>query len=235
MSDSSSFSDYGAAMRYIDAAKSKRYGRTDKWVPYFEAYETHFAPYRDREVTLLEIGVQRGGGLATYERYFPNARVVGMDVDESCRKLSKHGATVYIGSQTDTVLLDRVVEETGGLDIVIDDGSHRVADVQATFRHLFPRLNDGGLYAIEDLHTSYWPEFGGGYRKEGSSMEFLKSLVDGLNFWAYRHERAEGERRTSGADFFEEHVASVHFYDSLCFLYKKRAGSYPDPPERVRI
>ena len=51
----------------------------------------------------------------------------------------------------------------GGIDIVLDDGSHNMKDIIVSLESLFPMLNDGGVYMIEDLHTAYWRKFGGGY------------------------------------------------------------------------
>ena len=73
----------------------------------------------------------------------------------------------------------------GGVDIVIDDGSHVNEHVIKSFRTLFPFLTEGGIYAIEDTQTSYWPKFGGDsydLNKENTTMSFLKSLTDGLNY-----------------------------------------------------
>jgi hypothetical protein len=38
-------------------------------------------------------------------------------------------------------------------DVIVDDGSHQPADVRATFELLWPKLADGGLYFVEDLHN----------------------------------------------------------------------------------
>ena len=86
-----------------------------------------------------------------------------------------------IGSQIDSKFLASVVEEMGGIDVVIDDGSHISQHVIKSFEILYPMLNPGGLYFIEDLHTSYWPNYGGGLRRKNSSIEYLKHLVDYLN------------------------------------------------------
>jgi hypothetical protein len=34
-----------------------------KWMHYFPIYERHLAPFRNRTITLLEIGVFKGGSL----------------------------------------------------------------------------------------------------------------------------------------------------------------------------
>ena len=45
----------------------------------------------------------------------------------------------------------------GPFDVIIDDGSHLSFHQLFTFHHLFDALKDGGIYVIEDVHTSFWP------------------------------------------------------------------------------
>ena len=61
----------------------------------------------------------------------------------------------------DIAALDRVCEEHGPFDIVIDDGSHQVKHVLTTFHHLYPRMPENGIYVVEDTQTAFWPETGG--------------------------------------------------------------------------
>lgn len=46
-------------------------------------------------------------------------------------------------------------------DIIIDDGCHIVEHQITSFKTLFPLIKPKGMYIIEDLHTSYWKEYGG--------------------------------------------------------------------------
>src|SRR5205814_7924687 len=118
---------------------------------------------------------------------------------------------VRIGSQDDPAFLRSVAAEMGGLDIVLDDGSHVGSHQVASFRTLFPLLREGGIYAIEDLHTSYWRDWGGGYRRKGTGIEMLKTLIDDLHQWW--HEKPVAERNIGG----------IHVYDSIAFIEKAPA------------
>ena len=203
-----------------------------KWWHYFDAYEEQFAALAersregrlDRPVRILEMGVWRGGSLELWRQYFgPEAVIFGIDIDEVILSLGIDSAEVRVGSQTDEAFLRTVVEEMGGVDVVIDDGSHQSKDVIASLRILFPLLADGGRYVIEDLHTSYWPTWGGGFRRRGSSIEALKELVDTLHapYYARSHRRGDlGIERDS--------LQSIQFYDSVAVL-KKAACAGPQP------
>ncbi|CAL9499364.1 hypothetical protein [Streptomyces sp. enrichment culture] len=210
-----------------------RFG-SDKWGLHFYTplYERHFAPLRDRPLTVLELGVggfddprAGGGSLQLWRRYFHRALIAGIDIAE---KTAVGGARVrtFRGSQADPDFLDAVLEETGPPDIVIDDGSHRCADVIASLRHLFPRLRPGGLYLVEDLQTSYWPRYGGSSESLSSpatSMGFLKELADAVN-----HEELNVPPSGTVADF-GPHVVGVHFYHNLGVIEKgvNQEGTLP--------
>ena len=196
-----------------------RHFGTDKWGRHWYAqhYQRHLAPLRTRAITLLEIGVggyqdPRAGGesLRMWKAWFPRARVCGLDLyDKSA--LQEDRIRIFQGSQDDPAVIERLVAETGPLDVVIDDGSHYVPHVRRTFELLFPHLREGGIYAAEDLQTSYWPKFGGSLDPDApdTSMACFKRLADGLN-----HAERIGYRPTS----LDRSVRAVHFYHNLVFV-----------------
>ncbi len=179
-----------------------------KWTHYFPAYERHFARYVNRPLLLVEIGCGEGGSLQMWKRYFgPLARIVGLDIRQDCTAYQESQIAVRIGSQADQKFLARVVEEFGRPDIVVDDGTHIMQDILASFRFLYPLLDRTGVYVVEDLHTAYWPEFGGGLKREGTFIEACKSLLDELN--------ADLSHGAVQATPFTRSTLSMHFYDSL--------------------
>jgi hypothetical protein len=189
----------------------------NKWKHYFQLYDRHFASYRGKEITLVEIGVESGGSLELWRRYFgPAARIVGLDIKPECERFAGANTFIRIGDQGDPVFLARLVEEFGPIDILIDDGSHAFVHQIQTFRSLFPHIRTGGLYCCEDLCTSYWePEFGGGVRKPGTAIEFLKELIDEQNAWFAR----DGVESESGA--LTHSLYGLHFYPTLLIIEKR--------------
>lgn len=188
----------------------------NKWRHYFEIYDRHFSRFRDREVTVLEIGVSGGGSLELWQRYFgPKARIVGMDINPDCKRFEKPGIQVYIGSQADPAYLEKVAAEIGPIDILIDDGSHVFEHQLVTFRALFKHIREDGLYVCEDLCTSYWQEYSGGVGKPGTYVEFLKGVIDELNAWYWR-DNVEAE-----PDAFANAVHGMHFYPALIVIEKR--------------
>ncbi|NBW21533.1 MAG: class I SAM-dependent methyltransferase [Caulobacteraceae bacterium] len=157
-----------------------------KWEHYFPIYERHFDCWRNKSVTVIEIGVFKGGSLELWSKYFgPHARVIGIDINPDCVKYDKNNPYVRIGDQQDTNFLNSIIGEFGTPDIIIDDGSHKMSDVVNTFNFLYPQLSKNGVYLIEDVHTSYWPEFDGGLHYE-TTINRSKNHIDELNAYHSR-------------------------------------------------
>ena len=173
-------------------------------------YEEYFEPLRETELVLLEIGVLGGASLRMWREYFPGARIFGIDVDPEAVAHAADRISVLIGSQSDILFLDTVLERTGRPDIVLDDGSHHVRDQTTTLLHLWRHVKPGGIYVVEDLHTSYMPQYNMRWREPGTTMEFLKDVADDVN--AGWHDRP----------VLLSDVYSVAFFQELCILRKRR-------------
>lgn len=208
-------------------AASNREARFLKWEHYFAVYQRHLDTWLDGRAVddapprLLEIGVYKGGSLKMWRQFLGSrAKILGIDIDPRCADMGGDSAQVRIGSQSDSAFLSRVVDEMGGVDIVIDDGSHKSRDVVKSFIALFPLLEEGGLYIIEDLHAAYWPRFGGGLRRRSSSIEFLKTLIDEM----HRPYLRRIPRWFVGPEVASlgDTVLSLEFSDSICVIRKGR-------------
>jgi hypothetical protein len=187
-----------------------------KWEHYFPIYDRYFQAWRNRTLTFLEIGVAKGGSLQMWRRAFgPLARIVGVDIDPKCRRHEGPGVFVRIGDQSDPAFLQSLIDEFGAPDIVLDDGSHQMADIRATFDFLYPRLPKNGVYMVEDLHTAYWKEYGGGLDAPESFIAHAKALIDRLN--------ADHARGALAPDAFTRDTFSIAFYDSVVVFEKGHA------------
>jgi len=197
--------------------------KVHKWLHYLEVYERHFARYRGTNVTMLEIGVNQGGSLDLWRRYFgPDATICGIDIDPACADRVDAPNIVRIGSQDDPDFLRKVIDEIGTPDIVLDDGSHVSSHQWTSYEVLFPLLADGGLYAIEDLHTSYYHWFEGGYGRKKTGVGLAQAAIDDL----HRHYHIHGTRLNMG-----DYIRALHAYDSIAILEK----GTPRRPAHVRV
>ena len=127
-------------------------------MPYILAFYRRVLTGLDREPTsILEIGVKGGGSTAFWKALFPNASVVGVDIKLRRWLQSQPSAdgVVYLqGDQTDVARLEEIASKYGPFDVVIDDGSHVTDHVAGTLRCLLPHVRAGGVYVIEDTHSS---------------------------------------------------------------------------------
>lgn len=184
-----------------------------KWHHYIPLYERYFGPYRNKPVRFLEIGVFKGGSLAMWRKYFgPEATIFGADIDPSCSELDGVDGQVRIGSQDDPDFLRQVIEEMGGVDIVLDDGSHRMHHLGKTFEIIFPMLADKGIYMVEDLHTAYWTEYGGGLDADTNFFHYLRQRTDDMHHWYHYGE--------TGPDDLKLRISGIHIHDSIAVIEK---------------
>lgn len=176
-------------------------------------YEENFERLRASELVLIEIGVLGGASLRMWREYFPRAWIIGIDVNPEAEAHADDRITVLIGSQSDTRFLDSVLERTGRPDIVVDDGSHHARDQITTLLHLWRHIKPGGTYVVEDLHTSYMPDYNMGWREPGTTAEFLKGVADDVN--AAWHDRP----------ILFRDLYSLSFLQELCILRKRREAA----------
>ena len=198
---------------------------TDKFGKHYYTpiYMQVFKDLHKRKLKILEIGVggydnpkEGGASLKMWKEYFYKSQIFAIDIHDKS-KLEEHRIKIFQGSQFDANFLNKVIEKTGICDIIIDDGSHINEHVVFSFKHLFPKLKNGGIYVIEDTQTAYWDEMGGDSKNINNpktSMNFFKSIIDAVN------------NEEFAASIFEEKeyldsIKAMHFYHNLIFIFKK--------------
>ena len=186
-----------------------------KWIHYFDIYDRHFVRYRNKSVTILEFGVFQGGSLQMWRHYFgKKARIIGVDINPKCKSLEEKGIEIYIGDQEDKIFLRELMDKVGSVDVVIEDGGHRMKQQINTFTEVYPHVREGGIFLIEDLHTSYWSDYGGGYKNPSSFIEYAKNLIDDINAW---HSR---DNESFKVNDNTKTIGGMHIYDSVIVFDK---------------
>lgn len=206
---------------------------SDKWALYLNEYDRILDVYRDKPIHLLEIGIQNGGSLEIWAKYFPNAKkVVGCDINLECARLKYKDPRIAVVAgdvNTDTAQAE-IIGHAKAFDVIIDDGSHRSSDIIKSFARYFPPLTDGGVFITEDLHCSYWQEFEGGLFDPFSAITFFKRLADVINHEHWGSKKASTDILNG---FFLKygfqidlaalrHVHSVEFVNSMCVIHKDK-------------
>ena len=195
-----------------------KYGTDKRGHGYLRLYDQLFRPIRNKKLRILEIGVggfdstdKGGSSLRMWKEYFKNSHIYSIDIHDKS-KLEEKRIKIFKGSQNDPGFLTDIEKQIGPIDIIIDDGSHVSKHIKTSFNTLFPLIKQGGMYIIEDTHTSYLPQFGGGYKNlndNSTSMGYFKELIDGLNY-EYIPKRIPS--------FFDQNIISISFYSKMIVI-----------------
>jgi len=147
---------------------------------FVDVYRRHFDPIRDSVHRIFEIGIFNGASHRMWKCYFDSAEVYGIDIRPKLW-LEQLGIHTYITNQADRVQLQEFIDTTGGqFDIIVDDGGHRMNHQQISLGFLFEHLKPGGLYIIEDVHTSipnFYNGFGADSLLENTTLTMINHFV----------------------------------------------------------
>lgn len=188
-----------------------------KWDHYFEIYDFHFKDYINKEIVILEIGVSQGGSIELWKKFFgSNLKYYGIDINPKCLELEQENVKIFIGSQEDKSFLKEVIDKIPDLDILIDDGGHSMKQQITSFEILFSKIKNGGIYLCEDNHTSYWYNYGGGLKRSGTYIEYIKNLIDVMHLWY------AGKNTYIKNHSLKFEISSIHIYDSIVVIKKQK-------------
>lgn len=197
--------------KFFEANKANR---IHKWKHYFDIYDRHFSKFRGGDTVVVEFGVQHGGSARMWRDYFgPRSRVYGIDIDPRCATVADEGIEIIIGDQADEGFLTTLADTLPKIDVLIDDGGHHMQQQINTFEVMFPAIQPNGVYLCEDLHTSYWPKWGGGLNKTDTMIEHSKKFIDYINAWHVDEIEVSDFTRSAN---------SLHFYDSVLVIEKQK-------------
>jgi len=202
---------------------------------YTKIYEKHFKKLQNKPLKILEIGFLTGCSARLWDKYFTNSltRLFFLDINPELQKyakgLSSRCSLHIVNQDSENELHDFIKKNGDNFDIIIDDGGHTMTQQITSFKTLFPFLKKGGLYIIEDLHTSYWKTFGSAgevgnpIASENATINFLRNLVHDVNFigaFTGYGDRARWTREIPTLTEYQKHIESIHFYTSVCVIVK---------------
>jgi hypothetical protein len=181
-----------------------------KWEHYFDIYDRHFRQFRGHDVHVLEIGVYSGGSLDMWRDYFgPKAIIYGVDTEPDCRVYENDRIKIFIGDQADRSFWRGFRQKVPTLDIVIDDGGHRLEQRIVSVEELLPFLRQGGVYLCEDVH--------GGFNQFASYVHGLGHKLN--DFMEGGGSLDDNDPRLfCGCTPFQSAVGSIHLYPFVTVL-----------------
>ena len=143
---------------------------------YTRYYNELLATWRHRPITLVEIGVDGGESIKMWSQYFtsPDTTIYGVDIHDKKGDLGR--GRFVLGDATQPNFIHDLVNLTGPIDIVVDDGSHFSGQQKDSLRLLWPHLKSGGMYIVEDCHSSY--KYPWTTPEEVSFVESMQEWID---------------------------------------------------------
>lgn len=193
----------------------------DRFYPYF------LEALRDVQgLKMLEIGYNLGYSYEMWLLYFPKGKVYFMEKDYGV----KFAEARYTGDQGKVADLHNMLVQkdlVGGLDFIIDDGSHHPEHQMVSFTYLFEHgLKPGGIYIIEDTETSYWRSgntygLSTVYGKDSpnSAINRLKGLIDVVN---RRYQPPEEPFSSTFGKAIDTTVQSIFFGPNAVVIIKMK-------------
>ena len=151
---------------------------------YHRFYSWFLAHFREEDISLLEIGIQKTESLKFWKAYFKNLNLYGIDINET--EFNDPDVKIFKVDQSKAFELEGFVKEVETkFDIILDDGSHVPDHQLLTLNKLWELLKPGGVYIVEDIETSYWGRSSiYGYKfnaKRTSAVKKITNAVDILN------------------------------------------------------
>lgn len=196
---------------------------------YHRFYDSILQPLRSQSFGMIEIGIETGASLNLWKNFFPSAFIYGIDIgnsyeDDRCK--------IFTCDQSDLSALHGIKTEiTKAIKFINDDGSHIPEHQLLSFNFLFNNvLEDGGIYIIEDIETSYWKKGGlYGYKTKyglghpNSVVEKMKNIVDWINGeFITTDEKEILDQKTDFLDIETKmSISSVTFVHNAIIIKKK--------------
>lgn len=199
---------------------------------YTKVYDEYLSKMRHDNICFLEIGIYQGASVKMWEEYFPNAELHFIDINPGYVEYhSERSQYHFLDQSNKKALISLCNSLERPFEVIIDDGGHTMQQQRVSFETLFPFLKSGGLYIIEDLHTSYWKQYGGGGTfknpkpSKHSTINFLKDRIDDLNMIGAKSQCADKEKApkslTDTLTIYQNEIEYMHFYDSVCIIKKR--------------
>jgi cephalosporin hydroxylase len=151
---------------------------------YTGMYEEILSQYKNKDCTLLEIGVQSGGSALLWSKYLPNAKLSFSDIDQLNQVIIDmigDKCIFHLGDAYSDYGLNAIKSaRPDGFDVIIDDGPHTLQSMIECIRRYLPIVKKEGYLIIEDVQDIHWCDI----LSNEVPLEYRKNIeiVDTRNF-----------------------------------------------------
>ena len=144
---------------------------------YSQFYNKFFDKIRKKNLSIMEIGLAKGDGIASFYYYFPNSYFIGLDNNPfRCRYKSKKFRNIFIDIASEKIITNLINHLNLKFDIIIEDCSHKLIDQIFSFKYFFNNLRPGGYFIVEDLN---FPELSSSFNPTNDPIN-LKIILNAI-------------------------------------------------------
>jgi demethylmacrocin O-methyltransferase len=186
--------------------------KSDRNHKYTPLYHTRLNEHRHEKFHMLEFGYGVGKSVKMWLDYFTSANLVSVDIRDVPD--FKHPRFEYVQSdQIDIQTMSRVIVNYHEFFLIIDDASHVPEDQQFTLGYMFPFVESGGWYVIEDLkckrnHSDRLPQC-------KKTIPVLQKYIDTAGLF---DSPALNEHQKM---YLRDHIKSIKIYNKIAFIRKR--------------
>ena len=212
--------DLSFLFKYFDSYKLQE-GYTD-------FYHENLKGLKDNKLDILEIGVARGDGIASFYFYFPYSNLIGVDNNPfKTRYKSKRIRNMYVDISSKQILKNLTNHLNQKFDLIIEDCSHKLIDQILCFSENFKNLKKGGIYIVEDLN---FPEIHKMYNPTNEAVD-LKTILKKINLGEEIFTKFMKENEI---EYIQNNIENIKFYkghdnSEIVFIKKKVHGTEKEP------
>lgn len=123
-------------------------------------YEHEFKKYKNKPITLLELGIWDCSSLRLWAEYFTDAKIYGIDKNPITQGKELNLGCEFVCENFNNITLIKengyqmsVLDTIPKLDIFIDDASHDPTDQLFSIEYILPKMNPGSTFIIEDIRS----------------------------------------------------------------------------------
>lgn len=192
---------------------------------FVDLYDRYLTPLQDSIHRILEIGIFNGASHKMWKCFFDSAEVYGIDIRQK-PWIEKLGIHTYVTNQANREQLQVFVDSSGGnFDVIVDDGGHYMDHQQVSLGFLFEHVAPGGLFIIEDVHTSI-PAYYKGFGQDSTlSNTTLKVFLDYLETESIESVYMTDEEQTyleKNIDYIEVYKRKNSLHSTAVVIRKKK-------------
>ena len=155
----------------------KYFGSYKQEHSYAEFFHKNLDQLKKKKLDILEIGLAKGDGIASFYFYFPFSNLIGVDNNPFRIRYKSHRIrNIYIDISSKKILRNLSIHLNQKFDLIVEDCSHKLVDQILCFAENFKNLKEGGTYVVEDLN---FPESHEIYNPTNEKVD-LKTLLEKL-------------------------------------------------------